>query len=203
MNRFLPAVLALGVLLSLAPAAHAYDNVIGVSWNVALPTQNTRDWIPGTSFRGVAVEGRWMQRNHSFGVYAGWQVLNDKVTETASLAVPGGSGGADVTGTQFRYQNIFPLLLTAHYYLGDDARKNRFYAGLGAGMYSIENRVDLGVFALEDNNWHFGLSPELGLWMPMGWNTKLYLAARYHHAFSSGDVDAQSWVQFSVGLANF
>jgi len=202
MKRFLVAALLMSFALA-APAAQADDSFIGVSWGVGIPTGDSKDFTSGTSFRGIAFEGRYERsRNYTLGFYVGWQVFDDKTAETAEISTD--DGGGHVSGTQFRYINAFPLLVTGHYYLGGDGsyQATRFYAGGGAGMFAMERRMEIGVYAFQETKWHFGLAPEIGVHFPLGWETRGFASIKYNYAFKSGD-KTESWVGFNLGLATF
>ena len=63
----------------------------------------------------------------------------------------------------------------------------RAFIGLNAGMYYILQRLDVGVYRLDNDNWHFGMAPEAGIIIPFdGDNTAFYVGARYNYAFDSG-----------------
>ena len=63
----------------------------------------------------------------------------------------------------------------------------RTFVGLNVGTYYILQRLDMGVYRIDNDNWHFGLAPEAGLIIPVGEdNTSIYLGGRYNYAFDSG-----------------
>ncbi len=88
-------------------------------------------------------------------------------------------GSTTLTGTQYRYINAFPMQVTAHYYTSDDPYETRAYLGGGIGAYKINNRINIGTYAIEDNYWHFGFSPEVGVLIPINMDSKkLIMGAR-------------------------
>jgi outer membrane protein W len=149
----------------------------------------------------VGIEGRHFRSpssNLTLGFSFAWHVFDDRLNTTSVL-----ESGA-VTGTQRRYANSLPFLLTADYYLN---RNNAIkpFIGVGAGAYYIVERLDIGVFSREKSNWHFGLEGELGLQFPLG-EIEGIVAARYHYAFAAGDAiygDPKdlSYVTAVIGLA--
>ena len=44
----------------------------------------------------------------------------------------------------------------------------------------------MGVYRIDNDNWHFGLAPEAGLIIPLDGDASLDLGARYNYAFDSG-----------------
>ncbi len=194
------AVAALLAIGASARGARAQDWWFGFTYGAAVPTSDTKSFTDqSASWRNFGVEGRRALDDHfALGFSVGWNVFDDKTTETASF------DGIDVTGTQFRYVNSFPLLLTAHYYIGRRIAAYRSgvraFVGAGVGAYVIENRVDIGLFSLSKTNWHPGVAPEAGLvWKASGpW--ALSLSGRYNYAAESNDVKHAYWT-FSAGIA--
>lgn len=159
-----------------------------------MPAGNTKEFTDETSYTNFAFEGRkYRSDNSTVGLYLGWTVMDERTTETATI------GTTSVTGGQYRYNNIFPLLINTHYYLGE-AGNLRPYFGAGAGAYVLERRLEIFTVAFTDYRWHFGFMPEVGVVIPVKWNTRAILAARYNYAFASGDQPEQSYWQLSLGL---
>ncbi len=165
----------------------------GLEYMVATPSSDTKNFTDDFSWRNFAIEGRYVASpNWSVGMLFGWNVFYEQTGETISF------GGVDVTGEQWRYVNAFPIMATAHYYLrmrGDI----RPYIGTGVGTYYIENRMDIGRSSIVNDNWHFGLMPEVGVVVPVDWHVRMFLNARYNWALSSGGVEHTYWT-FGVGF---
>ena len=170
----------------------------GLQYMVSTPVSGAKDFVGGSlSFRNFAIEGRYVaQQNLSFGLYFGWNVFNQETDETINNFA---GTGVDVTGFQHRYINAFPILATVHYYFGRP-RGIRAYAGTGVGTYYIENRLDIGRSSIYVDNWHLGLAPEVGVIIPVDWNVRAYLNAKYNWAIKAGGVEVQ-YFTFGVGFA--
>ena len=60
--------------------------------------------------------------------------------------------------------------------------------------------------ALEENNWHFGMAPEIGLMFP-GYSSIFFINLRYTYAFKAGQTvggnEGTDWQYFglNVGVA--
>ena len=108
-------------------------------------------------------------------------------------------GAVTVTGTQRREQTVFPLLVTGHYYLHEDATRTLPFLGLGLGAYRVSRVLDIGpTSSFGDARWLFGFAPELGVVFPSG-NSGLVLATKFHYAFKAGDTPQQTYFNFNVG----
>jgi hypothetical protein len=167
----------------------------GATYQGALSSGSTSDFIDQFSWRNVGVEGRKMIREDaSVGVFFGWNVFNDEGDATTSI------GNIDVSGFQSRFINAFPMLVTAHYYpMSGQSDDPRFFLGTGVGTYYIENRAELGITAIEATNWHFGIAPEVGLFIPNSPFSGGLLSVKYNYAFESDGIEHSYWT-FGVGF---
>ncbi len=188
------AVILLLVTSAAASAQQIGDYFFGFGYNVSVPISDMKDFTDGTSFRGVNMEFRKIVRpNVTVGFMAGWHVFDERTDEVVSLDV------ADIQGTQLRYINSFPLMVNAHYYFGDRGGVRPFI-GANVGTYYIERRVEIGLFLVDDDAWHFGLAPEAGIVVPIGWRARGFLNARYNWAIEASDFTGNYW-SFSIGAA--
>ncbi|MCL7926533.1 MAG: porin family protein [marine benthic group bacterium] len=204
MMRLLKGALAsVALLVGTSGEAHAQDWWWGITYNMSatasLPGSSDSDvtFVDDFSFRGIGLEARYVPNrggNLSYGFSGSWNVLNEKTDEVVNLP------GAAIGGTQLRYFNSVPLLVNAHYYFGSRGGI-RPYAGINAGTYWIERRVDIGISSIKDDNWHFGWAPELGVIVPLGRPEVALIAnARYNWAFSAGGSGDQKYWGFNVGF---
>ena len=149
-------------LLILSGQAFSRGSATSVLWNVGFPTSDFTDYIKEVSFGGVSVDSRtWVSRNMALGFSLGWNTFNAKNTDPIKLDI------GTVTGTQLRYLNSFPIMLTGHYY-SDAGNRTKLYIGTQVGIAAIIQRVDIGVIQLQTSNWHPAIAPELGAEAPLG-----------------------------------
>jgi outer membrane protein W len=174
--------------------AAAQDWLWSVTYGPTVPSGQTKDFInTSTAWRNIGLEGRKiMSENTTVGLAFGWNVFATKTGELISFRQ------IDISGEQFRYVNSFPLLLTGHYYFGqpDGIRP---YVGGGVGAYYAEERLEIGLTALTADAWHFGLAPEAGLIVPIGWRARAMLQARYNWALKANEIEHTYW-GFNVGF---
>jgi outer membrane protein W len=192
--------IALLIGLCLAGAgADAQDLFIGVGYTISQPTSNSKDFTNNTSWRGFTFEWRkFVQPGMSAGFHLGWNVFDERTTRTSEVP----EWNASVSGTQFRYMNVWPVLGNVHYYLGKRGDRIRPFFGGNIGAYIIEQRLELGIVAFQDTKWHFGLAPEGGIAMHLTDDAWWFFNARYNYAFESGDVPSQSYWTFNIGIAS-
>ena len=197
------ALASVALLVGTNGEAKAQDWWWGITYNMSatasLPGSSDSDvtFVDDFSFRGIRLEARYVPNrggNLSYGFSGSWNVLNEKTNEVVDLP------DAAISGTQLRYFNSVPLLVNAHYYFGSRGGI-RPYAGINAGTYWIERRVDIGLSSIKDDNWHFGWAPELGVIVPLGRPEVALIAnARYNWAFSAGGSGDQKYWGFNVGF---
>jgi len=192
MKRIIAAVC---LLLLLAVPASAQDWFWGATWGVSVADGTTYEYIDDVSFRNFGIEGRkFTSPNFSVGISLNWTVLDQKGYETTNFS------GGTLSGTQFRYINAFPLLLTSHFYLGDDEGM-QLYVGAGAGPYAMKRRTEVGLIAITTDSWHLGIAPEVGLILPFGWRAKGFLYVRYNYTSEAKGFEYQWW-DVRIGLVS-
>lgn len=182
------------VLLAAAPA-RAGSQAFGLAWGVSLPTGDTGDYVSKVSFRGASIEYRnYYRYDATWGLNVGWNVFTQRTDETLVL------GDVAATGRLWRYVNAVPIYAQWATTFSTDRRSSRFFAGLNAGTAWIERRTDLGLWRLEEKNWHLALAPEVGVHLPYD-SILGFVSLRYHYAFAAGDAEAQQWLELRVGFS--
>ena len=196
-NKVRVTMLTLALLLMASAPGLAQDRMfMGVTYQVAMPTGDTKAFSDDVSFRNIGLEWRnIVQPNISLGLAVGWNVFAELTDEVVSV------GDYDASGTQFRYVNAFPMLLTAHYYLGSAGTlKPRPYFGVGAGTYYIENRLEAGLTAIKTDAWHLGVAPEAGVVLPINRYSSAYVNGKFNYGLEAGDITHSYWT-FAFGMA--
>lgn len=170
------------------------------AWNanyiVALPMGDTKEWIDNTSFRGVSIDGRsFVDDNFSIGGTIAWQSFYKKI-EDHTISLP----NADIYGTQFRYINSFNVTFDAHYYVGEPY-SIRPYIGAGVGTYYMSQRGDLSLWSVTTDGWHFGVRPELGLFVPFSNSDYgINIGAKYNYIIKNSDSVDHQYLSINLGL---
>lgn len=186
------------ILLTLLPlAGWAQRNYGTISYNIALPMGNTKDFVENTSFRGVGVDySLFLTPSISVGGAVSWNVFNSdqgQVTETY--------GDVTYTGNRFNYYNAVPIyLLPRYFFIPPGESSFSLYGGVGIGaMYAIQT-FDLGGIRSETTDWHFALAPELGGIFKLPFTAGLNVNVRYNNGFNSSDLPATNYLGVNVGL---
>ena len=185
-------------LLLLSNGAQAQQGFWGISYGMSVPTSETKDFTPGTSWRNWTTDILARVRpNTAVGVSFGWNVFNDVTTTVSSI--DDASRPIDIGGTQYRYINSFPMLVTVRQFMETPGGLRPFF-GLGIGTQLVKQRVDVGQWRISDNTWHFALAPEIGAVLPMGSNAKWFVNAKYNYAAKASG-RKHSYFGFNIGVA--
>ena len=191
--KFIVTIIAVAFLTIATQSQGLYT----LNYTTAISTGKTADYISNMSFRGFTFDGRgFISDQVSIGGMFNWTTFYEKLAGESYTV-----GTATLTGTQYRYINAFPMLAEVHYYLSTDENDTRVYLGGGIGAYKIVQRIDAGVLTKEYNNWHFGVSPEVGLLYPVGMDSQLNISFRYHYVFKASSTIDYSWFGLSLGFA--
>lgn len=186
------------IILALLISSASYSqSLYSMNYTMSFGSGETGDFISSASFRGFTFEGRgFVSDQFSLGGLFTWSTFYEKLAgETYT------SGYTTITGSQYRYINAYPILFQAHWYTNDDEFEPRAYLGGGLGPYKIDQRLNAGVWSIQENNWHFGLSPEVGILYPVSMSTSLNISFRYHYVFKAKDTIDHSWFGLSLGFA--
>jgi opacity protein-like surface antigen len=174
------------------------QGMFAVTYDIGLPVGNTSDFVSKASFRGFGIEARgFIYDNLSYGGSFNWAVFYEEFP-AQEWNIDGDTRTA--YGRQFRYINTFPVMATIHSYFGE-WDETRIYAGAGIGPQKIDQRTEVGLYSLDSNKWRFGLAPEVGILIPVNFNTSINLAVKYQHAFKAGDAESVSYLNFKIGFA--
>ena len=194
------------VILSFSASAQMFT---ALTYNMGFTVGETKDFVNDYSWRGMGFDIRNISNDRlAFGASFSWNVFDERSDDL--IQVEGGGENdipdATISGTQIRYLNSFPLLLTANYYLGNIDSRVRPIIGLGVGtIYSIE-RLEIGIVAFQQKKWRFALAPEIGFVIPSFSGTSFNVNARYYYGFPvtndiTNEKTSVQYVGINVGFA--
>jgi len=190
------------LLTMILPAAlWSQDMTTAITYNTAFPVGNLHKFTDEMSWRGIGLEFRDMKNaDFGYGLVTGWNVFSQLGRgETIEF------DNAAISGTNVRSVNSFPILLNANYFFGQRGEVRPFL-GLNAGTYYISRQFDIGTTSFFEDNWHFGLAPEGGFWVPVDRRTFIIFSGRYNYAFSAGETylkgasTAYAYWGFNIGV---
>jgi outer membrane protein W len=191
-------ILAL-IITSLSLQIFSQDLLTGITYSIAVPTGETKNFINKTSFAGLTLDLRkFISYDVSVDFLLGWNAFEEQSKELISIP------NADISGTQNRLMNSFPMMIATHYYFGEGV-EFRPFIGVGVGTYYIYQQFEFGLTELESSKWHFGFEIDTGMVYLLE-TIYAFTNIRYHFAFKaendiSRKLTAYSYFAFNIGLA--
>jgi outer membrane protein len=163
-------------------------------YSVGVPFGGLKDHTNNVSGRGFTFEfHKEVAPSVSVGINLAYSVFYEQ-KDYGSYT----QGTATLTGMQYRYNNVFPMLINAHYMFGEGMLIP--YVGLGLGtIYDLRN-TNMGLYSVEEKNWHFLISPEAGFLFDLSKDMSFKLNAKYDNAFKIHDADGFSNLSFNIGF---
>ncbi len=168
-----------------------------LTYDMSVPLGATKDFADKASFRGFGIDGRqFIDKNITIGGAWNWNVFYER-REQQYYDV---AENVTMHGDQFRTGNYMPFMFNSHYYFGEDGGF-RPYIGTGVGTIWKEEIMQVGSVTIQnDNAWQFGLSPEIGLYLPIGNSGFMFWNVKYTYGIATGQLDATSYLNFGVGF---
>ncbi|HZX41420.1 MAG TPA: hypothetical protein VFE93_06235 [Myxococcaceae bacterium] len=195
-HRIIPFAAADVLFTSAAARADLPPYLVGASYQFSIPIGETYNYTPPVSWRGIGLDvATFVRKDVAVGLAFGWNVFHTNVTSTVNIK------GTDVSGNQDRTLNIWPTLANVRWFpkISSD-RDIQPYIGANVGGYIIERYFAVGLTSLTETHYHFGLAPEIGVFIqnPVG---AVFINARYNMAFAAGGVPFQQFLAFNLGYA--
>lgn len=189
----------------ISTASVAQRSMWSFNYNMSFGLGEQADYIADNSFRGWGLEGRgFLTQNMSVGGSFSWEVFDQiyRDLEPTTLSTGVDNVSATISGVQYRYINTLPILVNAHYYLGQDGSV-RPYVGLAIGTSYIEQRTDIGLTSIVAEGWGFAVQPEVGAMIPFGFTgVGANVAAKFRYTTQAGDTAFPiSFFTLAIGFA--
>ncbi|MBL0342770.1 MAG: hypothetical protein IPP71_18900 [Bacteroidetes bacterium] len=176
--------------------SNGQGSIAAMQYTVGIGTGDLKDFISKASFRGATFDYRkmYMDKHVGIGFELGWSAYyeeNNYATYT--------NGTESISGKQFRYCSTVPVLISANYYLSPLKNINPF-AGIGIGTEFSRSDLDMGVFTIQTDTWHFAVKPELGVIIKYGPGAGVIVSGKYYNAFKTSEQGTRSYIAANVGL---
>jgi opacity protein-like surface antigen len=189
-RRYILALIVIGFSMQYAAA----QNRFGLTYNTALPLGETAELAGKYSFRGAGIEGRWgVGSSFDIGFSASWNVFYESVNGSFT------EGSKTLTGTQYRYINAYPIMVTAYKSFGSSETFHP-YVGLGVGAIKADHRKEMGLWYVDSNNWHFGMAPEIGVVIKTFRSFDYLVSIRYNYGVKVNDSPSVSYLGLNLGI---
>lgn len=190
--------------LFVSTASFAQRSFWSFNYEMSFGLGEQADYIGDASFRGWGIDGRgFITQEISVGGSFSWEVFDQIYRDLPpyDVTVTDNISGA-VSGVQYRYINTLPILVNAHYYLGQDGAV-RPYFGLGIGTAYTEQKTEIGLIAITTKGWGFAVQPEVGVMIPFGLTgVGANVAGKFRYTTKAGDTTIPvSFFTLAIGLA--
>lgn len=193
-------VLSLLILSNLELKAQEGQSYTTLSYSTSLAVGESADFVEGMQWRGINLSYHYFLSDEAtIGFTTGWNVFRTETDGNVTRQMETGSRIVTLTGKQFRYINTIPILASARYHWGD-YDGIRFFGGLSSGLYYVDRRVEMGLWATDTETGQFGIAPSAGLLFSNGSNGGFHIECQYNNIFESGKGDSFSYFDFNVGF---
>ncbi len=208
MKKLILVAIAILITFSLSDYANSQTRkggyITSIEYNTTFNMGRASDFLSNPGFWAGSFQIKsFVKNNLSIGVEMGLNVVSDE-EENGTTELSNGT----LSGPQARYLNYTPVFATLGYHFNKTLRSKTIpYIQANVGAYYIWQRLQVGANIIDNDNWHFGLSPEVGVIFNLGSNVGLTINGRYNYAFSSGeplgkaDNNAYSFFNANIGIA--
>lgn len=164
-----------------------------VSWEIGFPTGDLKEFLVNEdiSLGGISFDYRRMVKdNITVGGNISWAFFNGSSREDLI------DGTTTISGLRQFYVNTLPIMVNAHYYR--DIGDSQIYFGTGLGGVWTLQRTDIGSYFTDNDNFQFGIMPEIGFNIPFSFTSNVNISAKYNIALASGN--SIDYTYFTVGV---
>ena len=175
--------------------ANAQQRFFSLQYSMGFGSGDTKDFVNSASFRGISLEYRqFVNPNIGVGMETGWNVFYERRAHDTYT-----KGAQSLSGVQYRYINMVPILAAADYYLKPGEHINPF-VGLGVGTLYANQRVEMGLYYVSTEAWQFALRPEAGILINANPDLDLIVAAKYFTGFKTSEMASQGYFALNLGF---
>ncbi|MGY6743089.1 MAG: outer membrane beta-barrel protein [Cecembia sp.] len=183
------------LLLIFSTVSYSQTTYLKFNFAPMVPTGNTANFISNTSARSGNIEYYMMSTSRfGFGGEIGFTSLFEK-KEGETLT----SGTLSITGTQFRYHNLVPIMPAAIYFFNEPG-SIRPYVAIGAGFIMNTQRIELGIFQERTSSFQIGIRPELGSIFQLSEYVAIKLSGKYYNTLGGSNLPSQSAIGVNFGF---
>jgi hypothetical protein len=183
------------VFVLLASSAALAQSHVRLSYEFAVPRNDTQDFVDRFSSRGAHLDVS-LELSYAFHLELSAGLNSFNGVKQGVLSTTDG----DVSGKQFRYLNAIPVMggFAFHIPLGHGSR---FWAGVNGGAAYFDRVVDIGLREYSLSDWQWGVQPHIGIAFGLGdGGTALFFDGRWNYFWERHGIPAQEYFSFGVGL---
>ena len=196
MKKIVYTLALLAFILNSRPTkAQEGESTIDLYYSMGLPTGGMQDYISKYSWRGAGLQTKnEVTDNIMLGLCFEWNVFYEEMNYGTYTR-----DNISISGEQFRYSNMFPMMGKIDYYK-DLNNGVRVFAGTGIGTSYQIHDLDMSAYRFEINTWQFLLAPEVGLSYDIDADKSIFISAKYNINFKNDELDGMSYLNFNIGF---
>jgi len=185
-------------LVTVSMTSNAQDRFAKLSWEISMPLGDLSDFLVNedVTLGGISYDYRKIvSDNFTVGGNVSWHFFNGSTREDLV------NGTTTVSGLRQFYFNALPIMVNGHYYF--DIGDSQLYLGTGIGGVWTLQRTDIGSYFTDNDNFHFGVMPEIGFNIPVSFTSNITISAKYNMAFGTSDSIDYTYMSFGVGWSSW
>ncbi len=194
-------IISILFLFVLCYAGRVDAQVFSLNYRMSAPLGESHDFVSKMSFRGIAADFQYFVSEHiAVGFNLGWNTYYKHLDYHTNNFLLNGEK-VTITGDQFRYLNVVPLLANVRYQFTKGDAAVLPYVGLGIGTNWAETRLEIGDLVAEEKGWQFAVAPEIGLIIPFSDHVGMHVGAQYQYSVKASGLPTLQDLGVKVGLA--
>lgn len=175
--------------------------ILNLNYQMSAPIGDSRNFINKMSFRGASLDyHHFVTDRFAVGLSVGWNTFYKHLNKATGGFLLNGEK-VTITGDQFRYLNVVPVLASARYFFTDEDALICPYAGIGIGTNWAESRLEVGHFVAKEEGWQFAFAPEVGCIVPFSEYIGLNLGIRYQYSVKASGLPSLQDLGIKVGIS--
>ena len=189
------------VVFGLGVGSRAQAQMLNLNYQMSLPLGDQHDFISKMSFRGFSMDYHYfLSERLAVGASLGWNTLYKHLDYATGHFTMNGEK-VTISGDQFRYLNVVPLMASVRYFFTDGDAVLLPYAGIGIGTNWAEMRLEVGDLLAKEKGWQFAFAPEVGVVVPFSESVGLNVGAQYRYSVKASGLPTLQDLGIKVGLS--
>lgn len=189
------------VMLGVSMISRVDAQMLNINYRMSAPLGDSHDFISNMSFRGMSADYHYYISEHfAVGLTLGWNTYYKHYDyKTGHFLMR--DEKVTITGDQFRYLNVIPIMASFRYQLTKGDAAVLPYIGIGIGTNWAETRLEIGDLVAKEKGWQFAFAPEIGMVIPFCEHVGMNVAAQYQYSVKASGLPTLQDLGIKVGLA--
>ncbi|OYT17789.1 MAG: hypothetical protein B7C24_00570 [Bacteroidetes bacterium 4572_77] len=168
---------------------------ISASWSTAVPMGAMTDYVKVATGRGFQIDiSQSITENIFYGGNMGWQMFYEEGMAMHTIE------NVTATALQRNTINAIQLMGFSRFYFVTSATKIKAYLNMEIGATFIANESKFWKYIAQEMEWHFALSPGVGIDIPASENLGINIYMKFPNSFKSNGSDHYMWINTGIGM---